>query len=129
MSNLVAVHANLVALVQSGNTKSIRELPDIRILQKEFSGANSRDKLVYVRQKMVEHNCDCYVLTALDEIAYLLNSMLHMIFLMEVRGNEIKWNPYVYSFLVFLPDEIFLFIDDPNFWHVNSFPYFSDGRP
>ena len=75
MSNLVAVHANLVALVETDNPKSIRELPNIRILQKEFSGANSRDKLVYVRQRIAEHNCDCYVLTALDEIAYLLNSM------------------------------------------------------
>lgn len=42
------------------------------------------------------------------------------LYLMGVRGDEIQWNPYVYSFLVFLPDEIFLFIDDPHFWHVSS---------
>jgi Creatinase/Prolidase N-terminal domain len=75
LNNLVAIHANLVELIASGNTKVNRPLPDIRILQKEFSGANSRDKTLYVRQKMLENNCDCYIVTALDEIAYLLNSI------------------------------------------------------
>jgi len=87
LSNLVAVHANLVALVETGNSKPIRTLPNIRILQKEFSGANSRDKLGYVRQRMSEYDCDCYVLTALDEIAYLLNS----IFPLKIVPNRSSW--------------------------------------
>jgi Xaa-Pro aminopeptidase len=119
LDNLVPINANLVELAATGlgDTKLSKEPADIRILQKEFSGANSRDKVVYVRQKMAEHNCDCYVLTALDEIAYLLNS-ISLVITNLVRGNDLKFNPLVYSFLVFLPDEIFLFIDDPNFWHV-----------
>jgi hypothetical protein len=119
LENLISIHPNLVELVASGNTKPAKVRANTRILGKEFSGVNSRDKIGYVRRKMEEEKCDCYVMTALDEIAYLLNSTHFLYFLlMVVRGDELSYNPYVFTFLVFLPDEIFLFHDDPDFWHV-----------
>jgi hypothetical protein len=74
LESLISIHPNLVELVASGNTKPVKVRANTRILGKEFSGVNSRDKIGYVRRKMEEEKCDCYVMTALDEIAYLLNS-------------------------------------------------------
>lgn len=74
LESLISIHPNLVELVASENTKPVKVRANTRILGKEFSGVNSRDKIGYVRRKMEEEKCDCYVMTALDEIAYLLNS-------------------------------------------------------
>ena len=71
---MVAVKENLIDMT-STDPKPIKSLSDLWGLKLEFSGMNSHDKVGYVRHKMKEHGCDCYVLTALDEIAWLLNSI------------------------------------------------------
>ena len=71
---LVPIKDNLVDMISS-EPKPTEPLSDLWILKQEFSGMNSHDKVMYVRQKMKENNCDCYVVTALDEIAWLLNSI------------------------------------------------------
>jgi hypothetical protein len=75
LDNLVPVEAPLVDIAVPVDPKA-KGPSNIWILQKEFSGANSRDKLTLVREKMVENHCDCYIITSLDEIAYILNSPL-----------------------------------------------------
>ena len=65
---------NLIDMA-SADPKPTEPLSDLWVLKQEFSGTNSHDKVGYVRYKMREHGCDCYVLTALDEIAWLLNSI------------------------------------------------------
>ena len=67
----------------------VDELNQLWVLKQEFSGMNCNDKVQYLRLKMREHNCDCYVLTALDEIAWLLNS----IFPIDV-ANDSPWKRY-----------------------------------
>jgi Creatinase/Prolidase N-terminal domain len=74
LEGLISIHPNLIELVASGNTKPAKVQANTRILGKEFSGVNSRDKIGHVRRKMEDEKCDCYVMTGLDEIAYLLNS-------------------------------------------------------
>ena len=58
----------------SGNTIPMEPLSELWVLKHEFSGMSSHDKVQYVRHKMKENQWDCYVLTSLDEIAWLLNS-------------------------------------------------------
>src|SRR5271170_1621857 len=72
LKDLVPVKENLIDLV-SADPKPTAPLSDLWVLKQEFSGMNSHDKVGYVRHKMKEYQCDCYVLTALDEIAWLLN--------------------------------------------------------
>jgi hypothetical protein len=72
--DLVPVKDNLVDMAIS-EPQPERHLTEAWVLKQEFSGMNSNDKVQYVRQKMKKNNCDCYVLTALDEIAWLLNSI------------------------------------------------------
>jgi len=75
LKELVPIKENLIDLV-SADPKPTEPLSDLWVLKQEFSGMNSHDKVGYVRSKMKEHQCDCYVLTALDEIAWLLNRNL-----------------------------------------------------
>lgn len=72
--NMVAVKENLIDMA-CVDPKPIELLSNLWGLKQGFSGMNSHDKVGYVRLKMKEHGCDCYVLTALDEIAWLLNSI------------------------------------------------------
>ena len=74
--DLIPVKENLVDIAEApSEPKKTESLTDLWIVKQKFSGMNSRDKIHSVRQKMKEHGCDCYVVTALDEIAWLLNSM------------------------------------------------------
>ena len=71
---LVPVMENLIDLI-AVEQKQTEAISRLWILKQEFTGMNSYDKLQYLRQRMRENSCDCYVVTALDEIAWLLNSI------------------------------------------------------
>jgi Xaa-Pro aminopeptidase len=73
---LVPVKDNLIDL-SSDDRKSKPALSQTWVLKQEFTGLNSGDKIAYLRGKMKENQCDCYVVTALDEIAWILNSNHH----------------------------------------------------
>lgn len=118
---LVPIKDNLIDM-SSSDPKPTEPLSDLWVLKQEFSGLNSHDKVIYVRQKMKENNCDCYVVTALDEIAWLLNSTSpSKSQLTSVRGNDMPCNPLFYSFLILLPEETFLFVDEKRLnWPVST---------
>jgi Xaa-Pro aminopeptidase len=59
-------------------------------LSEEYAGVPARDKLAEVRKSMKEQGADYYVITALDEIAWLLN----------LRGNDVECNPVFLSYML-----------------------------
>lgn len=65
----------------------------------EHAGQSRADKLEAVRSKM--GSTAYYLVTALDEIAWLLN----------VRGNDVECNPVAISYLLLGQDEAYWFID------------------
>ena len=73
LKDLIPVKENLIDMV-SADPKPTDQLSHLWVLKQEFSGMNSHDKVAYLKQKMKEYGCDCYIITALDEIAWLLNS-------------------------------------------------------
>jgi len=129
-SHLVPVKENLIDLASEA-PKPTLPLGQTWVLKQEFTGLNSYDKISYLRKKMKENQCDCYVVTALDEIAWLLNSSSPVLplrnQLTEVRGNDMECNPVFYAFMVLLPEEIFLFIEESQLnWPVWTPPSGSD---
>ncbi len=58
-------------------------------LSEETAGKSRYDKLTDLRKFLLLNGCDGIVIPALDEIAWLLN----------VRGEDIEYNPYVISYL------------------------------
>lgn len=60
----------------------------------ETVGWSRRQKLIWIRKWLNDNGCDAILLTALDEIAWMLN----------VRGQDVAYNPVVMSYLLVTPD-------------------------
>lgn len=71
----------------------------------EFAGKSRADKLADVRSEMAKRKADYLVLTSLDDIAWLLN----------IRGNDVTYNPVVLSYAVVMRDRVLLFANESVF--------------
>lgn len=69
-------------------------------LKDEQCGASFEEKLADVREKMKARGAESLLLTSLDDIAWLLN----------MRGDDIAYNPVVLAFCVVSASEVHLFI-------------------
>lgn len=72
------------------------------LLEEKYAGESRDSKIARVRQVMQEKSADYFVLTSLDDIAWLLN----------VRGNDIAFNPVVLSYLRMSQDEIRFYVNE-----------------
>ncbi len=72
----------------------------IEWLDEKTTGETRKDKLSWLRDEMKKKGCDSMFLSALDEIAWLLN----------VRGSDIDYNPYIISFLLVTPQNAIWFV-------------------
>lgn len=64
------------------------------------SGESRSSKLLWLRNFIREKGCDAILLSALDEIAWMLN----------VRASDIEYNPLVISYLLVSEDEVKWFV-------------------
>ncbi|MCR3955971.1 MAG: aminopeptidase P family protein [Gudongella sp.] len=80
------------------------ELPirDAFILEEEFAGKSTADKLKEVRSEMEKKNATHFVLGSLDDIAWLYN----------IRGWDVDNNPVVISYAMVAEEFAILFVDD-----------------
>jgi Xaa-Pro aminopeptidase len=67
-----------------------------------FSGVSVESKLASIREKMRSAKVDYFVVTALHEIAWLLN----------IRGSDVPCTPVVLSYCVVGLDSVSLFVDE-----------------
>ena len=67
----------------------------------DFAGETVESKLARMREKIVAMHGDSMIISALDEIAWLLN----------IRGNDVEYNPVVISYVVLEADKCTLFVD------------------
>lgn len=68
----------------------------------QYAGQSRSDKLKAVREAMQEAHCAYHLITTLDDIAWTLN----------IRGNDVSYNPVAISYLVLGLEEGILFIDE-----------------
>lgn len=66
----------------------------------KYAGESVADKLQRIREKMAAKKADAMVISALDEIAWLLN----------IRGYDIEYNPQVISYVVLEQQKCTLFV-------------------
>lgn len=67
----------------------------------EFTGRKSGDKVKKCFEEMDKNNADLLVITALDEVAYLLNW----------RGSDISYNPVFFAYAILTAKTVHIFID------------------
>lgn len=71
----------------------------VMVLDVKYAGKSREDKIADIREEMEKEHADVFILTSLDDIAWLLN----------IRGNDVKCNPVVLSYLAMTKDTIVLF--------------------
>ena len=67
----------------------------------DFAGEAVESKLARMREQMAKKGADSMIISALDEIAWLLN----------IRGNDVEYNPVVISYVVLEAAKCTLFVD------------------
>lgn len=98
--DLTAVTENLVDIVWASG-KPPRPNEAVKLLHQKYAGKDTRTKLEELRKELKKKNLDCFVVSMLDEIAWLFN----------LRGNDIPYNPVFFSYAVITADEATLYID------------------
>lgn len=83
----------------------------VTAFDEKIAGETRKEKIAWLRGEMQKTGCRSMFLTSLDEIAWLLN----------VRGNDIEYNPYVISFLLVTPQQVVWFVR-----HVEEVPGIRD---
>ena len=67
----------------------------------DFAGEAVESKLARMREALAKKKADAMIISALDEIAWLLN----------IRGNDVEYNPVVISYVVLEAERCTLFVD------------------
>ena len=67
----------------------------------DFAGETVESKLTRMREQLAKKKADAMIISALDEIAWLLN----------IRGKDVEYNPVVISYVVLETDKCTLFVD------------------
>ena len=89
----------------------------------DFAGETVECKIARMREQLAKKKANAMIVSALDEIAWLLN----------IRGNDVEYNPVVISYLVLEADKCTLFVDQAkldsaaqnylDFNHIDVQPY------
>ena len=74
-------------------------------LGEDLTGESRESKIHWLRLWMMRQEVDAIFLTALDEIVWLLN----------VRGSDVDYNPVVISFLLVTMDQVYWFVRKDDF--------------
>ncbi len=78
-------------------------LPMSRAVQYEvkYAGRSAADKLTQLREELNKQGADTLLVTPLEEIAWVLN----------IRGNDVEYNPVLISYLLVERENATLFVD------------------
>lgn len=71
------------------------------ILDEKYAGKSAAEKIADLRGEMKKERADVHIVTTLDDIVWLLN----------IRGNDVPCNPVVLSYLAVTMEDIYLFIN------------------
>ncbi|XP_028828946.1 xaa-Pro aminopeptidase 1 isoform X2 [Denticeps clupeoides] len=97
--SLVAVQDNLIDAIWDGRPH--RPSTQLITLGLRYTGLTWQDKVTALRAKMSERKISWFVVTALDEIAWLFN----------LRGSDIEYNPVFFAYAIVGLSTLRLFVD------------------
>ncbi|XP_046489533.1 xaa-Pro aminopeptidase ApepP isoform X2 [Neodiprion pinetum] len=99
--SFLALEKNFVDLVWGPDKPG---MPSNKIVAQplKYTGKTAGEKVGLCRKAMREESVTTLVVTALDEVAYLLNW----------RGSDIHYNPVFFAYVVVTLDELHIFVDE-----------------
>jgi len=98
---LMAVSDNMVDWVW-GKQKPARPNEPAKVLDLEYAGKKYQEKVEELRKELDKKKAAGFVVSMLDEIAWLFN----------LRGSDIPYNPVFFSYAVVTPTTVTLYIDE-----------------
>ncbi|KAF2637659.1 putative Xaa-Pro aminopeptidase P [Massarina eburnea CBS 473.64] len=96
-----AVDENLIDLVWGGE-RPARPSENVIVQPFKYSGKSFEDKIEDIRKELEKKKSLGFVVSMLDEVAWLYN----------LRGNDIPYNPVFFSYAVVTPTTATLYVDD-----------------
>lgn len=100
MSNIKLVSMDLMAEVWT-DRPALPTKPFF-VFGTKHTGQSTTDKLKAVRQELKKSHAHAFILSALDDIAWLFN----------IRGNDVDYNPVTIAYAMVEEDKATLFIDE-----------------
>eukprot|EP00884_Botryococcus_braunii_P009047 jgi/Botrbrau1/18143/Bobra.53_1s0015.2 len=94
------MEGNLVDKVW-GKARPLAPSAKVRVHPLKFAGESVLDKLAKLHKQMQEAKVGALLVTALDEVAWLLN----------LRGSDVSYNPVFTAYAIVRPDSTTLYID------------------
>ncbi|RYP16259.1 hypothetical protein DL765_005227 [Monosporascus sp. GIB2] len=98
--DLVPIAENLIDKVW-GDDRPPRPSEPVMVLKPQFSGKDVKTKLAELRKELDKNKSLGFVVSMLDEVAWLFN----------LRGADIPYNPVFFSYAIITPEEVTLYID------------------
>ena len=97
---------NIVDVVWEKEVEEVRRRPGmpkapLRVHSLAYAGQTCEDKIESIRKDMVKEKVECLVVTALDDIMWLMN----------IRGGDAECNPVCLSHALITKDAAILFVD------------------
>jgi Xaa-Pro aminopeptidase len=98
--DLVAVEENLVDIIW-GNSRPAKPSEPVKVLPQQFAGMDAKTKLEELRKELEKKKSSGFIVSMLDEVAWLFN----------LRGNDIPYNPVFFSYAAVTPTTATLYVN------------------
>lgn len=99
-TKLAAVDENLVDLIW-GSVRPPKPSEPVKVLAQSFAGKDVKSKLESLRKDLEKKKGSGFIISMLDEIAWLFN----------LRGSDIEYNPVFFSYAAITPTTATLYVD------------------
>ncbi|KAL4817111.1 hypothetical protein BDW67DRAFT_175036 [Aspergillus spinulosporus] len=100
-ASLIGVSQNLVDLVW-GSDRPAPPRGKVKVHPEKYAGKSFQEKVSDLRKELEKKKAAGFVISMLDEIAWLLN----------LRGSDIPYNPVFISYCIVTPTKVELYIDE-----------------
>ncbi|KAI9374271.1 hypothetical protein BJX61DRAFT_532557 [Aspergillus egyptiacus] len=100
-SSLIGVSQNLVDVIW-GADRPAPPREKVKVHPEKYAGKSFQEKISDLRKELENKKAAGFVISMLDEIAWLLN----------LRGSDIPYNPVFFSYCIVTPTTVELYIDD-----------------
>ncbi len=97
--NLIT-HPDVIELVW--NDRPALPISKAFIHNSSYSGNSAKEKIASIRKYLFVNNAKHIIISDLAELAWVLN----------IRGNDVEFNPVISAYLIISSDKIYLFIDE-----------------
>ncbi|TVY21259.1 putative Xaa-Pro aminopeptidase P [Lachnellula arida] len=98
--DLVSVDNNLVDIIW-GKDRPANPTEPVKILPRNFAGIEVKEKLEELRKELEKKKSSGFIVSMLDEVAWLFN----------LRGNDIPYNPVFFSYAAITPTTATLYVN------------------